>query len=219
MKVELIPVIEICRYNHSDHPSPQKRPYWDYPDEWNKYNSACLALSGFADLGDPYLPGSSFYHLLNVSEVNIINIVRDKFSDLKDGKYPISGVSPLSGGSVLKINDVDILFPQCCGDLSDIAYWESISGKHESEYYPGHPQPVLEINEQNILFDFKTGEFDEHFVPPPPIDQITVNKHLLKDAVNKAKADLQIFAEKLIKINKATGMNIPDIDNLLIWDK
>ncbi|AYL95563.1 hypothetical protein [Mucilaginibacter celer] len=218
MTVELIPVLEIIGGHRSEIPEPKSWPYWEHPDEWDNYNLNRLLGSGFTDLGAPYAPGSHFYRLSSITEINITKVVRQHLSDFFKGVYKRDGVSPLFGGCVLKVNDKDIFFPQCCSDLSDIAYWEHIAGKHESGYYQGHPQPYLQIGKQHILFDFKTKEFDEPFVPPVPVDEITISKDLLTEAAIKAKAELHDFAATLIKINHSNTLNVPDIDNLLIWD-
>jgi hypothetical protein len=46
MTVELIPVIEIG-YMNQDVPKPDKYPYWEYPELWDKYNSDCCKKAGF----------------------------------------------------------------------------------------------------------------------------------------------------------------------------
>ncbi len=49
--------------------------------------------------------------------------------------------APYSAGYVLKVNGKDVYFPQCCGDLSDIRYWEQLVTGDSPIQGNGHPLP------------------------------------------------------------------------------
>jgi hypothetical protein len=217
MKVKLIPVIEIG-YNNQGIPTPEKWPYWSHPVLWNSYNTACYAKAGFKDEFTPYLPGSSFYALSGLSEGNLTKIIVDHTYGFINKQYDRHQASPLNGGYVLNVDDTDIYFPQCCGDLSDINYWKKLVFNDQLSFYAGHPEPQIEIKKDTIIFDFEEGEFDEHFVPPPAYDKIEIYKADLKNAINQVNTELDLFANVIKKINITERLNIPDMDKLLIWD-
>lgn len=216
MKIELIPVIEIG-YNNQDITAPDKYPYWEYPELWDKYNNECYKKAGFIDNLKPYLAGSSFFKISEISDSNLTKITLDHTQDLRNGNYEREDACAFFGGYVLRIDEQDKYFPQCCGELSDIHYWENLSnGKNSS--YEGHPAPQIEIQGNQITFDFSVGEFDEHFSPTPTENIIQLDIFLLQQAVEKVKTELQIFNQRLDKINHDEKLNIENIGGLLIWD-
>ena len=97
MTVELIPVIEIG-YNNQDVPTPDKYPYWEYAELWDKYNSESNKKAGFKDELKPYLAGSSFYRLSEITDKNLTKLVIDHTQEMRDGKYEREQASALFGG-------------------------------------------------------------------------------------------------------------------------
>lgn len=217
MTVELIPVLEIG-YNNQDIPVPDKYPYWENTDVWNKYYQDSYSKAGFKDTFTPYLSGSSFYRLTDITDDNLIKLTKDHTEDLRNGKYSRAQASAFFGGYVLRIDGQDKFFPQCCGDLSDIVYWEQIANGNENAYYEGHPEPTVKIKGNTITFDFSVDEHDEPFQPIPPDTILQVDRNSLRKAVEHVKEELLNFAERLKKINKDEQLNIIDIDKLLVWD-
>ena len=53
---------------------------------------------------------------------------------MRAGKYEREQASALFGGYVLRIDGHDKYFPQCCGDLSDIHYWEKLTNGKDGFY-------------------------------------------------------------------------------------
>lgn len=215
MTIELIPVIEIV-YSNQGVVAPEKHPYWDNSDIWDKYHEECYQKAGFKDKLIPYLKGSSFYKLDDITDNNLTKLTIDHSQEMRDGKYerPQDTFS-FSGGYVLQVNGQDKYFPQCCGELSDINYWENISNGKNS-YHEEHPTPQLKFENSRIVFDFSTDEFDEPFQPTPTEIILSIDRLQLKRAVEKAKTELQIFEQRLNKINEK--LNIDNIGGLLIWD-
>ncbi|MBA9079876.1 hypothetical protein [Rufibacter quisquiliarum] len=216
MKVELIPVIEIG-YNNQGIDVPEKYPYWENSELWDKYHEESYLKAGFKDRLIPYLPGSSLYRLCDISDSNLTKLVKDHTQDFRDGKYDRSQVSALFGGYVLKINGQDKFFPQCCGELADIEYWERISEGKQS-YYEGHPAPQTYFSQGSVTMDFSVEEFDEPFQPSLPDKKIIIDLQALKIAVENAKAELREFGQRLVKIDKEEKLEINKIDWLLIWE-
>ena len=217
MPIELIPVIEIG-YNNQGVPTPEKYPYWKYPELWNTYNSDSYKKAGFIDDLKPYLAGSSFYRLSDITDNNLTKLIFDHTQEMREGKYGREQASALFGGYVLRIDEQDKYFPQCCGDLADIHYWENLANGRESGFYAGHPEPQVKIQGENITFDFTVDEFDEHFAPTPKENIVHFDIPSLEKAIEAVKEELETFGQRLEKINQDQKLNINDIVGLLIWD-
>ncbi len=209
MKIELIPVIEIG-YNNQGVQAPDKYPYWENSEIWDDFHLECYKRAGFKDKLIPYLKGSSLYRLVDFSEDNLKKLIIDHTQDFKEESCS------LFGGYVLRIDNQDRLFPQCCGLLADINFWTKIANSQES-YYEGHPAPKISFNENSIIFDLTTNEFDEIFQPPPPVLVFKVEKTQLRSAIEKTKEELITFAKRLKEINSKENLNITKIDDVLIW--
>lgn len=215
MKIELIPVIEIG-YNNQGIKAPEEYPYWEYQEIWNKYRKESLEKAGFNDEFRPYLKGSPFYEPKEITDENLQKVVLDHTEALRNGEYDREQVSCLLGGLVLKINGEDKFYPQCCGDLSDVIYWQKLS-KRQNSYYEGHPAPNYDFKDDTIIFDFSVDEYDEHFEPTPPEVKLVVNIADLEIAIENAKSELGELAERVKKINRNLNLELERIDDLLIW--
>ncbi|WP_433902796.1 hypothetical protein [Sphingobacterium puteale] len=79
---------------------------------------------------------------------------------MRAGTYEREQASAFFGGYVLRIDHQDKYFPQCCGDLSDIHYWEKLANGKDG-FYAGHPQPNVKVDTNIITLDFTVEEFDE----------------------------------------------------------
>ena len=209
MTIELIPVIEIG-YNNQGIAVPNAYPYWDNPEIWDKYHEESYLKAGFKEKLKPYLKGSSFYRLTDILDHTLKKITVDHTGEFKEKSCSFFG------GFVLRIDGQDKLFPQCCGLLADINFWDRIS-KGQQSYYEGHPAPQISFKDNAIIFDLTTNEFDESFQPTPPTSVFTVDRTELVKAVEKVKQDLTTFGKRLHKINEELNLNINDIDNVLIW--
>ncbi len=217
MTIELIPVIEIG-YNNQGITAPDKYPYWDNSEIWDVYHEACYQQAGFADKLTPYFKGSSFYQLTDITDSNLTKLTLDHTQEMRAGKYERpQDTCTFFGGFVLSVDGIDKYFPQCCGELSDIHYWEKLACG-QSSYYEGHPAPQIKFQNDDIVFDFSVGESDEPFQPTPPEIMLSIDRLELKRAVEKVKTALQTFEQRLIKINIDQKLNIDNIGGLLIWD-
>lgn len=211
MNIELIPVIEI-EFNHQEVKAPDEYPYWDFPGVWNRYRETRLIQEGFTTPMTPYLPGGPFYRLTAISDENLARLVIDHAGEMKEQSCS------LFGGYVLRVDEQDKLFPQCCGVLADIQFWENISNG-KSSYYEGHPVPLVSFKGEYVLFDLSTNEFYESFQPTPPTSLFQVHRHDLLKAVEKTVEELKFFAKRLDQINTTLGLNIRNIDKVLIWEE
>lgn len=214
--IELVPVIELG-YSNEGIRTPLKGPFWENPEEWDNFYSACYATAGFTDVFPVYLPGSSFCRLTDITDDNLVKLVKDHTKAMRHGEYDREQACPFFGGCVLRIDGHNKYFPQCCGDLSDIQYWQKLLMGREEPFYEGHPAPMVTVTEDKVIFDFNTNEFEEDFVPPVKDKEIVLDKIDLRNAVDTVIVQLRDFAQKLIAININERLGIRDIDNLLVW--
>ncbi|QKG54659.1 hypothetical protein GKZ67_07700 [Hymenobacter sp. BRD67] len=216
MVIALLPVIEIGYNNHGIE-VPTQYPYWENSALWDAYHAACYAAAGFKDEFCPYLPGSSFYQLSAITARNLIKLTKDHTAELRAGTHAREKACAFFGGYVLRIDNEDVFFPQCCGQLSDIAYWEGLAAGVASTY-EGHPAPVLSFAADTVQLDFLESEFDESFQPPLPMLSVEICRPALQLAIKQANLELELFAQRLRELNEAEALGIPDIDKLLIWE-
>lgn len=189
MKIELIPVIEVTNYDHNI-PMPSSGPYWEFPDEWENYHISTNIKARFFKELKPYSRGSSFYRISEISDSDLLKIIEKeiKIQQTEENRGIEDLVCSLDGGYILKIDNVDKYFPQCCGKLKDIAEWENLFSEEEHVYfYMGHPSPRVEKSETKIIFDFLNSEIQDAYSPPILEDKIAVDKKVLETAIENAK--------------------------------
>jgi hypothetical protein len=216
MMVELIPVIEI-RYSDPGIPFPEEVSYWLQPKAWDEFHALNYKKARLPDLPAPYLPGSAFFKVLDLPDAALEKIILDHTEEFRTTIYERGQASPLSGGCVLRINSQDIFFPQCCGELSDIRFWEKLVTEDKPGYFEGHPVPEVLILGGRVQFSFEVNEFDELFIPPPPYNKVEIEKHDLATAVTQAMKVLGEFAERVEQVNRKYNLGINRIDKLLVW--
>lgn len=216
MMVELIPVIEI-RYSDPGIPFPEKVPYWLQPEAWDEFHALNYKKAGLPGLPAPYLPGSAFFKVLDIPGAALEKIILDRTEDFRAGKYDREQACPLPGGCVLRINGQDIFFPQCCGELSDISFWESLATGDKPGFFNCHPEPEVSILDDRVELSFEGDEFDEPFIPPPPYKKVEIEKRALATAVAEARKVLEEFSERVEQVNGKHDLGIDRIDKLLVW--
>lgn len=217
MIIELIPVIEIG-YDNQDVPAPDKYPYWEYPELWDRYNSECSRRASFKDSLTPYLAGSRFYRLSDITHNRLTKLVIDHTQGTRDGEYGREQACALSGGYVLRIEGRNIYFPQCCGDLADIQYWRNLASGKEHSYCEGHPRPLVAIRDDTITLDFTVGEYDEHYAPTPSQTIVQIDIRSLAKAIETVILELDSFGQRLERVNQDEKLQIDNIAGLLIWE-
>ncbi|WP_438711170.1 hypothetical protein ACSTS3_21740 [Aquimarina muelleri] len=215
MKTELIPVIEIG-YHNQGIKSPENYPYWEFPDEWQNYADKSYVKAGFKDKLIPYKKGSGFYRAKDITKNNLAKIVNDHFEGIIKEEWNEDETCALFGGYVLRINGEDKLFPQCCGDLSDIVYWETIAKYKQWKFYNGHPTPEVEFNKNNVIFNCKND--NEDFIPKTD-EKIEVPILELEKAYDNARIELKEFEFNIKQIESNLFYKpIKDqLENILIY--
>jgi hypothetical protein len=218
MKIELIPVIEFSNYDEDlEMPSGSSL---EFPDEWENYNICANLKAGFSESFRAYFKSSFFYRITEISDADLLKIIHREIEiqQTEENRGIDDLVCCMEGGYILKINNVDTYFPQCCARLKHIIEWEDlVSDEGNSCFYTGHPSPKVEIQQNKIIFDFLHSIPPESYAYPVLEDQIEVDKESLKTAVDNAKKELQYFSQQLIRINKKENLNIPEIDKIFIY--
>jgi len=205
--LELIPVMEI--YANCENITFPQGPYWKNPEEFEKAKIKCLAADGYEPM-QSYSRGSSFYEIDKVTDTNLLLEIKKQTIG-----YEIEQICPFFGGYVLNVNGRDMLFPQCCGDLSDINYWKELSNGITRLYWEGHPQPDVTISGNRITLDLDLD--DEDFCPTPVEKIIEIDLNELKNALNQVMFKLQTFADRIDKLSYDNNIGIDKVTNLLVW--
>ncbi len=214
MNTELIPVLNI-EFSSQTIAIPKVWPYWNYPTIWDEYNQKCQLEKGYKNVMTPFLAGSTFYELSQISTENLLRFTKEWSYKLITGEYNYEEGLSFPGGYVLRQKNENILFPQCCGELSCIKYWEIISEGKRTNYSEGHPAPLVEFKGSEVHLDFTTGQYDEPFLPEPPEKKVLINLAELRIAVEKVKKELSQFEKRLELINGELGLK--EIGRTLIW--
>ncbi len=157
------------------------------------------------------------YEISLISHQNLKKIVLDHTEVLRAGKYRRDDVSAFFGGYVLQIDEENLFYPQCCGDLGDIQFWRNIAAGKAS-YYEGHPAPIVTFRGDQINFDLTLGEFDEEFCPTPLKRTFSFSKHSLAEAISEVESTLHNFAVRIQQINLSEYLRIEKIEDLLVWE-
>ncbi len=215
MKVELIPVIDLTNYSHNVTLS-ELEPYWENPDVWQNYREKCYLKLGFKDKFIPYYKGSGFYRPKDISDDNLIKIIEDRLNKFSPEYLKADFQNKcfdLYGGYVLKINNQDILFPQCCSLIADWQEWGSlIKGKSYDgyivDYGISHPAPKIECVDQKVIFN--CSDKYKEFSPPPTKEKIVVDLADLEIAYDKMILELKELETRLLGLSKK--INYP-VDN------
>ena len=92
------------------------------------------------------------YHLEQISLKDLPLVIKMHLEDYSKESMQQGGeINTLSGGYVLNIDGNDLLFPQCCGSLIDVAEWEGLVDG-EISIWIGHPYPqVIQKKNEVVL--------------------------------------------------------------------
>ncbi len=220
MKVELIPVIEISNTDQSIK-WPDSGPFWEYADEWENYNRLSNISAGFSDQLISYAKGSSLYRIDEISNADLAKAIQKELTiqQTEENKGIEDLVCPFSGGYILRVDNRDIYFPQCCADLADIEQWLNLINGETEYFSAGHPSPRITENGDKLHFDFINTDTGENFAPPVIVETLEIDKSELGNAVKNTKKELDFLGNRLQSINRTESLNIPDIAERLIFGK
>lgn len=215
--IRLIPVIEITYYQFGERSPEYGLPREESIRHWDLFRQECFEKAGFHDKMYPYEIGSSLYRLTDITNANLCKYILDEWEDSeKNSEY----LGSLSGGYILNIDGGDKLYPQCCGDLADLAEWENLlSDKGNPTFWIGHPSPSVIDKGDVIIFDLEHPNLPEPFAYQNDELYIDVSKEDLSKAIQETKKELDVFTSRLLKINEKEQLNIENIAQILIYGK
>lgn len=124
--VELIPVLDIG-YHSQELPAPALYPREQHAAAWDAYAAHSHARAGFPEPLHPFAPGLPYYRAAAVAPGNLPKVLTDHLAGYFSGEWPLAETCALFGGYVLRLDGQNALFPQCCGQLSDIIYWKRLT--------------------------------------------------------------------------------------------
>jgi len=208
MKLELIPVIELMYFNEKV--ETPNGAYFEFPDEWDKAHKENFTLSGFTDEFKVCEPGMSLYRLNQISDNNLSKIIALYFEEFEeDEQITDDDIQPLAGGYILKINNQNKIFPQCCGDLGDYESWEGITDPNNEYFWNGHPTPLIKQVNENIVFDLSEMNNQKE-------NSLAINREDLKLALVQTKKELNDFIERINLLK--SNYEIKDLGDKLVFN-
>lgn len=206
MNLELIPVIELTYYNEKV--ETPNGSYYEFPKDWDIAHKENFVLAGFKDEFKIYESGMSFYKPNEITKPNLIRIIEIYFKEFELGSIITDDdIQPLDGGYILRDNNTNLIFPQCCGNLGDIESWNGIVNPNNNYFWNGHPTPKIIHKDERIIFDmseFKQKEF-------------SINREDLKIALIKTQNELNNFSYRINQLEQDYG--ITDLGNKLVFNQ
>ena len=201
MKIELVPLIELPTFKF-----PDLNEMTDI-DEKNRL----LIERNYSDV--KYLkPFNEYqYRLSEISDSDLKKAIELHVSDI-----PITESCAFFGGYGLKVNDEFVLFPQCCGLLSEINDWKKILNENFEPFYlpECHPSPKFKKIGNEVIIECDST--DEEFYPKTN-EIIRVDYKSLVSAINSVSIELIEMSKKLDTFN--TEYETESVAKSLIWEE
>jgi hypothetical protein len=153
-------------------------------------------------------------HQYRLSEISISDL--KKAIDLHISDLPINDSCAFFGGYALKVNDDYVLFPQCCGLLSEINDWKKILSKEFKPFYltECHPSPRFQKIEDDIVIECNSS--NEEFYPKTN-ENIIIKHEPLIFAIEKVCIELTELSKKLDNFNAV--YKTESVARNLIWNQ
>ncbi len=201
MKVELIPLIEL--------------PTFKFPDlneitDVDKKNRLLIERN-YLDVKN-LKPFNE--HQYKLSEISISDL--KKAIDLHISDIPISESCAFFGGYGLKVNNEFVLFPQCCGLLSEINDWKKILNVNFEPFYltECHPSPKFKKVDNDVVIECDST--DEDFYPKTK-NSIRINYNSLTSAIEDVCLELKEISKKIDEFN--SEYKVESVSKNLIWEE
>ena len=196
MKVDLVALLEIA-YQKSDAYNAGKET-----------KEEAYKKSGYVDL-QPVNGEVDLYDLEALSDHNLETAIRLHISDMA-----IEDCCALFGGFGLRIGGEFVLYPQCCGTLSDIESWEKIIDSTSNLYLAieGHPCPKVISYGSSVLIEC-ADEFETFY--PECNELITVHSESLTEAIKRAVNILRKQSQRIELCAKRLGYS--NAAKYLVW--
>jgi len=201
VKIELVPLIELPTFKFSD-----LNEMTDV-DKKNRF----LIERNYSDVKN-LKPFNE--HQYKLSEISLSDL--KKAIDLHVSDIPISESCAFFGGYGLKVNNEYVLFPQCCGLLSEINDWKKILSENFEPFYltECHPSPKFKKVDNDVVIECDST--DEEFYPNTK-NSIRVNYKSLTSAIENVCIELKEISKKLDEFN--SEYKTESVSTNLIWEE
>ena len=209
--IEFIPVLELPTKKDKESEKHPKGTSLTNTKEWDSYQEIELCKN-YKDVKNPISQGVYQYRLLDLSNDDLIKVIRLHISDMD-----IKDSCSLFGGYVLKIDGEIVLYPQCCGLLEEINDWSKLLDDNFDSFYlmECHPSPKFTKKADRVIIDCNEDDTGPFF--PPTEKQIIVDYIDIKNALIKLLDSLNDFSQRLDKLSDNFGHD--KISDILIWGK
>ena len=199
MKVELVPLIELPTF---------KFPDLNEINDIDKRNQLLIERN-YSEVRN-LKPLNE--HQYKLSEISIPDL--KKAIELHVSDVPISESCAFFGGYGLKINNEFVLFPQCCGLLSEINDWKKILNENFEPFYlkECHPSPKFKKADNDVIIECDSP--DEEFYPKTK-KNIRVNYKSLTSAIENVCVELKEISHQLDEFN--SEYKVSSLSEILIW--
>lgn len=119
------------------------------------------------------------------------------------------------GGYGLLVNEKMVLYPQCCGLLEDIQDWKNLFKTDVQDFYlsNGHPAPLISRREDQLIIYCSGSE--EQFIPQGTAEQLVLDYHQSKLALEKVIKELTDFGQQLDLLS--AKFKVKHLADILIW--
>lgn len=201
MKIELVPLIELPTFKFAD---------LDGVTDIKERNRLLIERN-YQDVKNLQAVNEYQHKLSEISYSDLKRAIELHLSDI-----PIDEYFAFFGGYGLKVNDEFVLFPQCCGLLSEINDWKKILDINFQPFYLSecHPSPKFKKVGNEVIIECDAT--DEDFFPKTA-SIIKVDYHALTLAIKDVCIELEKISKKLDTFNAEYGTE--SLANILIWQE
>lgn len=118
---------------------------------------------------------------------------------------PVVESCALFGGAILFIDDLPVLFPQCCSTIATVYDWKPLMAPQFQEGYfclEGHPAPKA-VRQGDYLNIICEDEGEDFYPPTPPLMRVKIAD--LAVAVERAESQMQKLCEQVDMLSAEFG--------------
>lgn len=152
--MKLINTIEVSPYDYSEkeyeYPNGSSS---EIPDEWNEFWIRCISDKNLGNLR-AIRKGSYLVDIETINDQELEEIVKNELKEVELDDFE-EQVCRICGGMVIIENEILLIEPTCCGDLSIINQWESIFEDKSNAWqqlWIGHPWLFYKKEKGNVAF-------------------------------------------------------------------
>jgi hypothetical protein len=218
--MELINTIEISPYDYvkGEYESPEGSRS-ESADEWNQFWLKCISDQHLGNL-KAIKKGSYLVDINLINGNELEEIIKKELEDVELDFFE-DQIGRLSGGIVIKDDNVFCIEPQCCGDIEGTKEWEDIFAAQSycwNQLWVGHPWIFYKRNNGMVEFSDYTELSLEEFKEIKSV--FKVSEVELKHQIEKIRKEQNEFELKILKIlNKMEIPNAERISKLMTGNK